>query len=347
MKKKRFLRAVRLPVLLLAAVCLFASFACCGEAGDAILEKQSVTFTDVFDTVTEFTVCSVSERTFRKASEAVHAELLRLHSLFDIYTAPDGENEYATLYEINERTYDPSRELNPDLFSILEKAESFWNLSGQKLNCAMGTVLTLWHDCMEGKTGVPSAEDLSSAAEHIGFDSVLLQNGKLSLTDKSVRFDLGAAAKGYAAEYASAVAKENGCSNFALNLGGNVLLSGKKPSGDWVIGIQDPDGDGIFTKVYVTDCSVVTSGNYQRCRDIDGVRYHHIIDPETCMPAGRYDSVTVICHDSLNADMLSTALFCMPEDDGERLAKTCGAEILWIYPDGSAKRTEGFSDYEG
>ncbi|MBO4366123.1 MAG: FAD:protein FMN transferase, partial [Clostridia bacterium] len=222
----------------------------------------------------------------------------------------------------------------------------FWTASGGQLNCAMGSLLTLWHDCMEGKTGVPSAEALSSAAEHIGFGSVSIEDGKLVLSDEKVKFDLGAAAKGYAAESASAVAKACGCSDFALNLGGNVLLSGKKPAGDWVIGIQDPSDGGVYTKVYVSDCSVVTSGNYQRYRDIDGVRYHHIIDPETFMPAGRYDSVTVVCPDSLNADMLSTALFCMPEESGEALAESFGAEVLWIYPDGTSKRTEGFASYE-
>lgn len=348
MKKNGFKKAQSLFLLMIltASFCLSCAD---GNAERVIEGKQSVTFTDVFDTVSEFTVYNVSEQTFREASDAVHNELLRLHRLFDIYTAPaEGKTgaKFSTLYEINGRTYDPERFLHPDLYSLLLNTSGFWRETGGKLNCAMGSVLSLWHACLEGKTDVPSPESLKDASAHTGFDSVRLNDGKVVLSDDRVRFDFGAVAKGYAAESAAGIAKGKGCTQFSLNLGGNVLLSGEKPTGKWTIGIQNPFGEGIFTKVKVKDCSVVTSGNYQRYREIGGVRYHHIIDPDTCMPAGYYDSVTVICASSLTADMLSTALFCMSEDSGRELAKKYEADVLWIYPDGTAARTEGFSSYE-
>lgn len=78
---------------------------------------------------------------------------------------------------------------------------------------------------------------------------------------------------------------------------------------------------------------MVTSGDYERYFDLDGVRYHHIIDPATLQPGRRYHSVTVSCQDSAAADMLSTALFLLPEEEGRSLAAEYGARVLYIYND--------------
>ena len=88
----------------------------------------------------------------------------------------------------------------------------------------------------------------------------------------------------------------------------------------------------------------MTSGVYERYFTVSGTRYHHIIDRDTLFPAAYYDSLTVVTRDSALADALSTALFCMPQEEGEKLAETIGGvEILWIYPDGSQRCTPGFA----
>ena len=90
---------------------------------------------------------------------------------------------------------------------------------------------------------------------------------------------------------------------------------------------------------------MVTSGDYQRYYTVDGVAYHHIIDPDTGWPARHYRSVTVICADSGLADALSTAAFIMDEESGRTLLETYGAEALWVYADGSASWTGGCDAY--
>ena len=88
----------------------------------------------------------------------------------------------------------------------------------------------------------------------------------------------------------------------------------------------------------------MTSGVYERYFTVDGVRYHHIIDRDTLMPALYYDSLTVITPDSALADALSTALFCMPWEDGNELAKEIGnVEVLWLFPDGEQRGTPGIA----
>ena len=88
----------------------------------------------------------------------------------------------------------------------------------------------------------------------------------------------------------------------------------------------------------------MTSGDYQRCYEVDGVVYHHIIDPKTLWPAGLWRSVTVADKSSAEVDALSTALFCLSYEDGKALLEKTGAEALWVSKDGEITRSEGFPD---
>ena len=94
--------------------------------------------------------------------------------------------------------------------------------------------------------------------------------------------------------------------------------------------------------LFVRNCSVVTSGDYQRAYTVDGKRYHHIIDPDTRMPSVYFRSVTVVCRDSALADALSTALFLLPLEEGRNLAEKCGADVLWVDHSGKEHMTQGF-----
>lgn len=90
--------------------------------------------------------------------------------------------------------------------------------------------------------------------------------------------------------------------------------------------------------------AVVTSGDYQRTYTVDGKQYHHIIDPQTRMPAAYWRSVTVVCEDSGLADALSTAMFLLPAESGMALAESYGVEVLWIGTDGEEIMTPGFRE---
>ena len=132
----------------------------------------------------------------------------------------------------------------------------------------------------------------------------------------------------------------------ALNAGGNIITIGLKPNGSkWVTGITNPDRtaeSSLACRVEIGETALVTSGDYERYFVCDGVRYHHIIDPETLMPANYFASVSIFTADSGLADALSTALFCMSYEEGLALIERIGGvEVLWIYKDGTLKKTDG------
>ena len=127
-------------------------------------------------------------------------------------------------------------------------------------------------------------------------------------------------------------------------MGGNVCATGPKDEDGtpWVVGVNDPDGGNYLHTIYVTGGSVVTSGDYQRCYMVDGKLYHHIIDPDTRMPAAYWRSVTILCDDSGLADALSTALFLLPLEEGQRLLEKTGAEAMWVDAGGNQYYSPGF-----
>ena len=161
-----------------------------------------------------------------------------------------------------------------------------------------------------------------------------------------MQLDVGAIGKGYAAERAAELLMDKAVTGYVLNIGGNIRAIGSKPDGNgWETGITHPNkssDERFIRRVNIENISLVTSGDYERYYTVGGVKYHHIIDPETLMPSEYFSSVSVFAKDSGLADALSTALFCMSYEDGIALVNSLeGVEVIWVDRQYNVKHTNG------
>lgn len=313
--------------------------------------RQSVSFTDCFDTVITMTAFC-SEEEFSLLSQAAHRELLNCHRLFDIYREYPGTNNLCT---VNRLAGQEPVSVDARILELLQFALPLADKTDGKLLVTMGSVLRLWQAAREAvaespeSAVLPSQADLAAAAAHTDPGSVVLDisSGTVYYSDPLLRLDVGAVAKGWAADYVCRRLLELGYSSFLLNAGGNVCAVGSKPDGvPWAVALDDPSGGGAYAEVLqLSDMCAVTSGSYQRYFTIDGFDYHHLIDPSTGFPGNLYRMVTVLHPSSALADALSTALFLLPREAALALASEQGVEARWQCSNGEVFCTDGFVDY--
>ena len=288
----------------------------------------------------------------RNASETHFNEAVSLfthyNDLFDIYNSYDGMNNLKT---INDNAGIQPVKVDPDIIDMLNMAKQFYTWSEGEFDITIGSLLNVWHTYREegiklneeGKKGkVPSQAELSEAAVHKGWDHVQIDADAdtVYIDDSSISLDVGGIAKGYATEkIADTLEKESDIGTVAINAGGNNRTIGTKPDGaDWNVRIQNPDGgDKLIIVSEPGSKSFVTSGDYERYYEAeDGRRYHHIIDPETNFPSTYYRSVSIITKDSGAADCLSTTLFTLSMEEGQKVLDAYGkqtgihADAIWV-----------------
>ena len=283
--------------------------------------------------------------------EALHADLLHYHRLFDIYHPYDG---MVNLYDVNAGAAEGPVPLEDDLFDFFQwYTGEIQPEAGDTVNIAAGAVLKLWHDARESDAPAPPDPDLLEAArDHIDIADLQLDSAEQTVffADPALRLDVGAVAKGYAVELAAQAAEERGLESALLNIGGNLRAIGEKANGEgaWNIGVENPWGSEpayIQTLALPAGYSLVVSGDYQRYFEYEGERYAHLIDLTTGYPARYCSSVAVLTAPGQGGtgDALSTALFCLPEEAGRRLLESReGFAALWMYPDGTTAATDGW-----
>ena len=316
-----------------------------GCAGFGGPQQYSVTYFTLFDTVTVISGYADSQKKFDAAAEALHDELLEYHRLFDVYKDYKGINNLKT---VNDNAGVAPVVVDSRIIELLLDCREYYALTDGRVNVAMGSVLRLWHDARNAglddpeHAALPDTAALEAAGKHTSWDTVVIdaEASTVFITDPNQLLDVGAVAKGWSVQRVA----ENAPAGMLLNVGGNVCATGPKPEEQpWVVGVSDPSGElDYLLTLDLRKGSLVTSGDYQRFYTVDGVNYHHIIDPDTLMPARYWSSVTILCGDSGLADALSTALFLLPLEEGKALLKKSGAEAMWIDAEGNCYYSDGF-----
>ena len=266
------------------------------------------------------------------------------------YAGREEKRRGANLREINAEAAEGPVLADPEVFELVRRGKEL-SLRVHSFNVALGPVTFLWHEAMEKaqmqreKASLPSETELKKAAAHCQPSDIILDEeaGTVFFKDKDMRLDFGGFAKGYAVERIAEELSASGEVHALISVGGNLRSIGSRPDGQpWQVGVLDPRGkNGETLDHYALEQgALVTSGIYERYFTVEGVRYHHIIDPVTLYPSKPYVSISVSALDSGLADALSTALFGKSVDEGKKLAESFGVSVLWLMADGSIVKTE-------
>lgn len=228
-------------------------------------------------------------------------------------------------------------EVQPETAALLALAVEIGTASGGAFDVSIAPASALW-DFKAEEPQIPDENALLAACGWIDYRNIVIDETTVTLKN-GAEIDLGGIAKGYIADCVAAYLRRQGVTSACINMGGNVVLIGTKPDGSpWTVGVRDPNGTPEQSEevLALSDAAVVTSGTYERGFDLDGVRYHHILDPKTGMPVQNgLASVTVIGTQSALCDALSTACFVLGEEKSRPVLERYGVRAIFLYADGT------------
>ena len=255
--------------------------------------------------------------------------------------------EGSDVWRINHAKGEPI-EVSADTAAILRCAAEISGKSGGMFDISIAPASTMW-DFTSGKAELPEAEALAEAAARVDYTKIRTDGNTVTMPE-GMMIDLGGIAKGYIADRVKEYLEGRGVKHAILSFGGNVVAIGTKPDGsDWKVGIQDidkPTGEYMLV-VKNHGGSTVTSGIYERGFELDGVRYHHLLNPKTGWPEqNELASVTILSESSMEGDALATAAFVLGTEKGMELIESLeGIEAVMITRDRKVTLSSGAEDY--
>ena len=231
--------------------------------------------------------------------------------------------EGSDVYRINHAD-GKSTEVSAETLDVIRTGLLMAELSGGKFDITVGALTDLWKFTSDNPS-VPEDQEIRKALETVGYENITMKGNEVGLSDSETRIDLGGVAKGYIADKTGEYMEAQGVTKAIINLGGNITAIGEKEEDTpWTIGIERPysDRSEIVGSIKVSDKTVVTSGIYERQFVEDGVRYHHVLDPQTGYPAEtdlEAVTITAVKGNSGFCDSLSTACLILGKEKAHRL----------------------------
>lgn len=306
--------------ILMIAVCLMVMLSGCSTT-----KEESVSATGFyFDTVIQI---QITHREAEELKNQVFQLCQELELIFD-KTVPDSE-----LYRLNHRQVQQV-EVSDSLAKVISIGLEYSEKTQGAFDITICPVTDLW-DFQSEDPKIPSEEEVRQALDKVDYKKVHINGNTVSFDSPDIQLDLGALAKGYAADEVKEYLVSQGVASGYLNFGGNVQTIGCRTDGyKWNIGIQKPFSDRgtVLDIVEVQDQSVVSAGVYERYFEYEGKLYFHIIDPKTGYPVKTdLDQMTVICSESVIGDVLSTCCILLGEEEAETFVLEIGFSNVWLH----------------
>ena len=232
-----------------------------------------------------------------------------------------------------------------ELFDLIERSVSISKLTAGAFDISYASMDAIWKFDGSMKT-MPSEEVVNHSVAKVGFENIILDTTSLTvfLKLKGMKIGFGAIGKGYAADRAKKLLKDQGVSAGIINASGDMNTWGTQVDGsDWKVGIKNPlNKNKIFAMMPVSNGAVVTSGNYEKYVQLDGKRYSHIINPKTGYPSSGIVSASVFASKAELADALATSVFVMGVDVGlDFIEQLKGVECILVDDSGKIHTSKG------
>ncbi len=302
-------RRIIIPALFLIIVILFFIF----------YRKPSVyRYTrSQLGTVINITIIAYSEDKAAKTSQKAFTEIERIENLMSPYRVN------SDIYKINNNAYNETVKVSEESFNLIRKSYKVAELTNGSFDITFASLSQVW-DFNKDNFTPPSEPVIRKLLPDLGYKNLVLDpaNYTVRFRKKGTKIGLGGIAKGYAIKRGIQVIRNAGIENAILEAGGDVQVIGDKFNQKWRIGLRHPRTDDLILAIELDDMdSIATSGDYERFRMYNGIRYHHILNPKTGFPAKTFSSVSVISKDPTDADIFATAFFVMGKNKAVDLLK--------------------------
>ena len=312
---------IRQLLTLFLLSCLLSS---CEKAAQSVYEEEAY----VFGTLVKFTVVGVSDDVAKKAIKQVGQEFQNMHNEWNAWKKGELTDINAAI--ANGETFKVSDFVLP----VIIKSKEFYRQSDGLFNPAIGALIEAWgfHNDELPTGALPSFDLISElVAKNPSMDDVSVDGNILSSVNNIVQFDFGGFGKGVALDRAEVILAEHGIKNAVINAGGDLNTMGTPGDRPWKVGIRHPVHWGAIASVELESGEeLYTSGNYERFRESDGIKYAHIIDPRDGMPVKHIVSTSVIHDNGALADAAATALTIAGPDEWYKIAKKMGIRYVML-----------------
>ncbi len=310
---RRFVRARRAALGGVLAT-LTLAVACAAPAPRMIEERRLAMGSEL-----HLTAFASDERRTRGAFAAVFAEVERLEGLLSTWRPT------SDVSRLNAAAGGVPVPVHPDTRAVLHAAAQVSAWTDGKFDVTFGALAEVWRFDHDQDNRVPTAGEIAARLPRVDHRAVTLDDGRgtAALARADVRVHVGGIGKGYAVDQAVTILRAAGLTDFMVQAGGDLYVAGAAGTTPWRLGIQDPRGPANepFATVELADATFSTSGDYERYFERDGVRYHHILDPDTGQPARGTRSVTIVTRQATWADGLSTGVFILGPQQGMALVE--------------------------
>jgi len=257
----------------------------------------------------ELTVVADDEKWAHERIDAGVNEIQRIERLLTTFS-DDSETNL-----INRNAGEKPVVVSAETFNLIERSLRISQVTQGAFDITYGSIDKRLWNFDQHMTSLPDKETAENMVRLINYRNVILDRERSSvfLKEKGMRIGFGGIGKGYAAERAKLIMKQQGVESGVVNASGDLTAWGLQPNGKpWTIGIANPDAKHeVFSYMSITDLAVATSGNYEKFVMIDGKKYSHTINPHTGLPVTGIKSVTIITTNAEIADAMATPVMIM------------------------------------